>query len=611
MSDDIRQSTFEADSYLSQQDEEDVLRYCSEIWQLGEQALQDSRKRKKKLVQAYECQHDDVVLNRQGSKAYLPWVYTAHESAQARLTNVLFPNDEDVFDIIGETSDDEDGCQLMSDYLKSVFKEIGFQTLFDDALKELLFGEVVIKLSWKKEIRNYSKREIVNIVDAYGVLNPALQTTQEEEVLYNGIKAETIPSEDFVLFPISGDLSRSTCAHRVWRHKDELMAIQEAGIYANVQQIPEPLSHNGLNATESSLTHQQGLAVKEFWIPRIKIGQKLYRNMIATIVEDKYLIRFSPNPYDYGMVPFIYCPLIKDFKTKGGLQKSGHGLTDRALEIQKIANFIANQVLDESKIKLYGLYKYKEDGSFNPATFVSRPGGLIRVDDLNNIQPINPNIGQLSFGLSELGYLENQFDQVTGVPRFLKGTPDYNPNETATSKRLQAEGADNRFRAMARRVNEQLLKPFIYMAYVIIRQYAMTDETVLYDIARKTQISRVEAFDSETNTPYQRELSPMELFAKMPAIPPLSKIDINIIGFENVLTKQDKAFQFERFLNGLQRLASLRPDILNLIQGDEALESYARYLSVDKDILFSKEELQALLLAQLQADKEKGLRDDG
>lgn len=573
---------------LTQEEEKELATKLKELWTLGEQARSKALKRKKRIVKAYECQHEEIILKRNGSKAYLPWVYVAHESAQARYSNSLLPNDEDIFAMVGETEDDQAGADVMGEYLKSVYKEMGFVSKMDDAIKEWLFGEVILKKYWKRDERTFT------------ALNPETGFPEKQkELLYNNVYTEIIPSDDFIIYPISGDMSRTSCGHRVWRHKDELLAVQDEGIYNNVDSIADKTET--LNAGEGKgdcNTDHQGLEVKEFWLHRIKINGRVYRNMIATMVEDKTIVRFQENDYDYGLIPFIYCPYVKDYG-----KNTGHALTDRAYEIQKMANFIINQVFDESKIKLFGFYKYVDDSAFNPANFVARPAGLVKVGDLNNLQPVNPNINQLSFGITELQFLQNEFETTTGVPKFLTGTRDQEAGkDTATAKRLAAEGADTRFRSQARRFNEYVIKPHVRMDYAMIRQQSMLDPQVKMDIARRTQQGKREVtdqmgnpmIDPNTQQPVMVPYTPDEMLAKLPDIPSLGKVDINIVGFENVLDKADKAQQQERFIATVGGVAKYDQNLVRRIKSDQFLESYARNLSIDSDLLRNDEEMMKL-----------------
>lgn len=598
----------ETQQFLSESDEAELLRKLSETWTLGENARRPLKKRRKRIMKAYECQHEDITLKRNRSKAHLTWLYTAIHSAHTRFTNSLLPNDEDVFALDGQTEDDQAGCDMMDEYMKIVFEEMDFSDIISDAIFEGLFGETVVQLYWRKDVKQHTVAQVET--DELGQPTGNINSVLEDDIVYNNVYAETIGYNDFIVYPVTGDISRATFGSRKWRHKDELMAVQEAGHYVNVEKIEEN-SNESLDAdSETGTSDHQGLEVREFWISRIKIGGKVYKNMIATIVEDKYLIRFEPNPYDYGIKPFIYCPLIKNIDVEEGIQNTGHGIADKAYELLKVGNFILNQVLDESKIKLFGFYKYVQDDGFNPKSFISRPGGLVKVGDINNLQPVNPNINQLSFGITELEYLEHQFEVTTGVPKFLKGTNDYQPNETATAKRLAAEGSDTRFRALAMRYNNFLIKPFITMAYILIRQYAMTDPEVLMDIARRTQQSRI----TDPETGLERELTPVELIQQLPAIPPLSKMDVNVVGFENVLDKMDKANQLERFFAGVTQMAQHNPTLLHRIKDGLSLEHYGRYLSIDTALIRNDKEMtqyaaeqqnrelnRAAMIAQIQS----------
>lgn len=601
--------TPEQQQFLTEAGEAEVVKKLTNLWTMGENALRPARNRMKKIIRAYECEHEDAIKKLKRSKAYLPWTYTTIESAHSRLLNTIMPGDEDYFNLVGETADDQDGCDMMAEYIKAKHKESYFQDIFDQALKNVLLGEVVIKIYWKKETKNYTDREIVPVIgeDGQPVLNDLgkpisqLMPVVKEDILFNSVYYEVIPSDDFIIYPISGDISRTSMCHRVWRHYDELMAAQEAGVYVNVDRLKDS-ARNDKDFSEGvrrGQTHQQGLEVKEYWIHRITVEGKIYHDIIATIVDDKTLIRFEPNQYDYGLRPFIYCPLVRDFD-----KNTGHGIADRGYEIQKIANFVINQVLDQAKISLYGFYKYTEDGVFNPGNFISRPGGLVKVGDLNNLQPIQSAVSQLPFGLDSLQYLENQYETTVGVPKFLKGIEDHLPGkDTATAKRLAAEGADTRFRSWARRINENLLKPLIMMTYILIRQHAMTEIEVLEDIARVTQRNRFRQVNPETGEMEEIEMTPEELIQRLPAVPPLSKVDFKIVGFENVLDRADKASQFERFISGISQMVQFKPQLLDYIKEDQALNGYARYLNIEKEIMRDDIEMIQLQQQKMQIEQ--------
>lgn len=582
---------------LSVHEEGILLQRLNSVWTMGDNALRPTRERRRLLINAYKCQHEKAKLKQNRSRSYMPLVYTAIETAHSRLVNSILPDDEEVFAINGETEDDTLGCEMMSEYLKSIFKDIEVNETLSKAIKMVLFGEAALKTYIRKDVAEYtdSKQQMVPLPD--GTFQLGVIPFKQEETKYYGVHAEIINPDDYVFFPISGDITKATFVHRVWRYKDELVnATYEDGtpVYVNVEEIDVPDSKTTLQNKEISKTHQQGLEVKEYWINRIEIEGKVYRDMIATVVEDRYIIRFEPNYYDYGLKPFIYCPFIDEFTSEGTLQNVGHGLCDRGYELQKITNFTMNQILDESKIRLYGFWKYTPDKNFNPASFIARPGGLVKVGDINNLQPvINNHLSALSFGVTELQYLEDKFETVVGVPKFLTGVLDKKSgNDTATAKRLAAEGSDTRFRSFAKRIDNFLIKPFVLFSYVSSRQQAMVDVEFLLDMARRTQKSRVKQFNPLSGQEETYELNDTQLIQQLPSIPPLSKIDINIVGFENVLRKSEKAIQMERFMNGISQFSQFNPQTMMRVKENVAINNYARYLSIDGDMIRTDQELQ-------------------
>lgn len=610
---------------LSSSEEAEIVKQVKELISSGKAAMEPARTKVKRAYKAYNLQHDRKTLDKTRTNAYLPWVYTAIESGHARLVNSMLPNDEDIFSIMGETEDDNEACEFMSEALKSYFKDGGVITELSRALKAAEFGYCAVKMAIKKVEKQYSVAIDAPVLDEIGepildelgqpMLQKQVQT--QSDLIYYGPSAELIPLDDFFIYPLNLPMERTSYGHRVWRYLDELEEVQAQGFYRNIDQIRADMGDNDTafktgNADSSGDGRKQGLEVWELWLPRVKVGKRgILKNYIATVVEGKYLVRFEPNPYDFGIVPFIYVPFIEDVNVDQGLQNTGHGLVDKALEIQKIGNFIVNQICDESKVKLYGTYKYIEDGSFNPGAFVTRPGGLVRVADINNLQPINPNLGQLSFGFQELQYWEQQFEIVTNVPKFLKGVIDEGPGQTtATEKRLTAEGNDQRFRALGRHLNEKLLKPVVLFSYVLTRQWCIQDPIFMGDLVRRVVESKEEVQQPDGSVAY-RELTPDKMLAKVPDMPPLSKIDINVVGFENVLNKSENAAKLERFVAGVANFAQADPSALMHLKTEEIIEGYRRDLGVDQEFVRDESEVVQFQIKQKQMDivAKMGLQD--
>ena len=600
----VNMETPAEDQPLSKDEEGIVVRKLTEIWNNGERALSESRAKKKDLVKAYNAQH--LVRPDKGrSDAYLPMVYNAIEIAHARLDGALLPTEEEVFTILGETEDDAKACDIIRDYLKSLIKSNDGYDVISDAIKEALFGgEAVVKVTMKKNTAVATQTTTQPVFDTDG--NPMMDTLgrpmteqvaqQVEELNFYGCVFELIQPEDFIMYPVTGSSERATMAHRVYRYYDELLEGEQLGLYQNVSDIPyDPQQDESSYSSNGELidAHKRGLCLKEYWISRINIKGRIYKNMVATIVDDKYLIRFNNNPLDYGLKPFAHVSLIKNYTTEGGLQNTGHGICHRAFELQRIMNMIANQVLDESRSKLFGMWKYKDDSVFNPATFVFRPNGLVKMKDpATNLLPLNNPIGNLSFGINEMEYFENQFQTTTGIPKFLHGVQDGNPRDTATAKRLAAEGSDVRFRKLGQTLNK-ILKDVLRITYSITRQVALNDPLLLEDIARRTQMTRQRVLNPLTQQLEWQEVPIQIAMEKVKQMPTLKNIDIDVVGFENVLRKQEKAIAMERFFQGLAQFATMPPEVRDWIK-DESIDAYARYLGIDGDLIRTEmERIQA------------------
>lgn len=521
---------------LSDEDQRELVNFITRQFKLGKQEREKYEEDWKRCDKAYQCEMEPIAtpeLEWQ-SNLCLPWAYDAGKSWHAYMHQTMMPKDDDIFTIDGRTLEDDPGAEVMQTDIEHVLDISDFPSTFGKALMQAARkNHACGKVYWKKNVS----------IEYEWVLDEltGMHRRQAREIVdYNNPWMDIIDLDNFVFYPIHGDFNKTTRIHETYRFYDELKAAVENGEapYFNIDQLsdddekeaPDPSSSKYWESGEefSGKKKHAGLNLKEAWIHRVKIGGKVYRNYIATIVNDKTLIRFQPNNYPMGKSPFVWLALEPD-----GDCLYGYGLLSKGMPILSAANLTFNQKLNEIKIKMHPPHKFYDDGVFNPYNVINRPGAMIETSQQgtqDNVIPLLQDLSHIQLAYSEVAELKAEFESVT-VPKVVKGMIEAG-DRTATEIQGVMNNASGKQHVEAFHINQSFLKPVIELFYLLKYQRIVTyqDQEVLLQTARLTQ----EAVDENG-----QELPPEALLQKMPRFLPLPEVDIKVVGYQNVIRKQE------------------------------------------------------------------------
>jgi hypothetical protein len=559
---------------LTDRQQQQVVGFVLDVCQNNKDGRKPYEERWKKCEQAWKCEPDKVSEPQLQwrSNIFLPWAYDSVESWYAHMHSSIVPKDDDVFTIEGKTEEDDDGAEVMERYLQYRFEESRFPEQIGKILKQLAVkNHTASKTYWKEESRTvYEWQDQVQYgetIDPMTGMPTQVPTgvkkvrTAKEELDFNGVWIEPINIENFYFWPIRGDMEKATQVHETWKYHEDLMAAAESESgprYFNLSEVKiddetKPAQYTDADRDKKERPTQAGHNIKEAWIPRMVLvdenGKKtVARNYIATIVNDKTLIRFQPNPYDCGKTPFRFMALNQD-----GDCLYGFGLNSPGMQVLRAANFYQNCRLDMLKIALYPPNKYVDDGVFDPYNVVARPGAFLKVGSLDNLQPMQYDLSGIAMSYQEQASFRGEFDEAT-VPKVVRGQIDES-GQTATEASLANNNSSGKMHIQAQRFNELILKPDIEMAYLLTYQRMQYDQRVKLEMAQITQPRAVPtmAQDPETGEPVEgqmRLLSEEEQLAQLPQLLPLPKVDVKVVGYQNSIRKMEARQNLQVFLAG-------------------------------------------------------------
>jgi hypothetical protein len=220
------------------------------------------------------------------------------------------------------------------------------------------------------------------------------------------------------------------------------------------------------------------------------------------------------------------------------------------------------------KLKLNGQWKYEEDGVFNPQAFVSRPGGTVKVGNLENLVPLQPNLN-LNVGFAEINSLKGEYEETSGVTKYSKGSESTGKTRTAREAILLQQAGNKKFTRIAKHLNDTALTKTVELVYLLVRQFGNPEE-----ISRYTGVP-IEQIDINI---------------------PLSMLDFKITGLQTSLLKQQNIENTERFVTGVARTPGgqyLRWDVLT--------KNYYKLLGFEnsQEVLLDQATIQQIQQVQL------------
>ncbi len=521
---------------LTEAQQEELVGFINDCEKKGCEARKPFEDDWKECDRLYRCEPEpleDADLEWQ-SNLVLPWAYDAVESAFAHLHNTMIPRNDDVFTLEGRTQEDHPGADTMGTYMEAALDRIRYSDRVGKGLRQLLRkNHTCAKVYFKKDIEvGY---------------DPATDSFNERTT-YNNVWIDIIDIEDFVFWPIYGDINKTTRIHTTYRFLEELhdAASMDKTLYFNLDKLTDDdnkpaTSAALLNPKDEKERKREGIKLKEAWIHRVKIDGVVYHNIVATVANDKWLIRFKRNKYSDGGCPLIWIPLMPE-----GNCNYGYGLISKGIPVLKAANFLFNQRLNEIILKMYGSWKYWDDGVFNPYNMISRPGALIEMSGPEsvaaNLMPLNPGLEQIQLAYAEVNELKAEFESVT-VPKVVKGLIEAG-DRTATEISGVQNNASGKLHTMAFHINENWLKPLFERVYAILySELVRGNEELKLDVARTTQpavdVIDVDDMGQPLPQPQVVQKSEQQLISELPQFLPLPEIDIQVVGYQNMLRKQE------------------------------------------------------------------------
>jgi len=356
----------------------------------------------------------------------------------------------------------------------------------------VITGNTVAAVPWRKTTR---ARRVQRPVNLFGV-TVGYQRELVEEVIYNGPEFEVIDMFDFLVDPDATSFRQAKVIHKVERH---LRDLKNNSAYSNLEHLQPIMStYNqdaddsnkrckrrafGLDESQPNGNEQTADSVKllEAWGDFI-VDDHCYSNYVCVIANENTVIRFEPNPYDYGEKPFIFTNFIPVPNEVYGI-----GAIEKSLGLQHVINTLTNQKLDVINLSINNPFTYLiNDDVFDPDTLITRPGALIPVKSHDTLQPIQ-YLNNFTVAFTEIADLKSEIQEATGAFKYFTGS-NTTDARTATEVNALVNGGTQKFSSFLSHLEKTSLEPYLRFVFECAKQFISEPENLRMNSGRLNAI---------------------------------------------------------------------------------------------------------------------------
>lgn len=513
---------------------------------------------------------EQIYLNQPNRNANQAWksnikenrLYTTKDSLKATMWRDIWSKEEQMFDVVGKSTEDDKTAKLQKQAIVHALKEMQAGVQFDKATENwFIFGDFIYKTDWKQ------RKKLVKRPD---VLKPFKYV---ELPLYDNANIEAVDPLNFVwditTLDIDNPESWDKCI-KIHKRFESLEAIKNNQLYKLTQEQYDDLKSQDDTTSPTEAQTDKELAqatsygdLKEvlYLHGDFRYNGVEYKNVIAEVIERKYLIYFEENPIFIN--PFVWGACEIDPETKRGISPL-KCILDLTLGKEELVNKLgdaAELILNPPRIGDENSINEK----YRNTNIEMEPGKIIGVQALGG-QPLEQFIVNPQ-GIQEIaGYLDNVISDVSGVNANLMGSINAGDRK-ATELNLAQSGATSRIALKLDKIYQVNMKVIENVAELLAMFKTNSELIMIKDNGIKQEIEITQAIRQANYTYYyedrnslidrrgkvQEALAMLTQAGQNPELMPridweeALKFGLEAIGFENV----DKFFKDNTPLDNL------------------------------------------------------------
>ncbi len=450
-------------------------------------ATQELRQTKwQQYLNTYIQKHETNSKREYRSQIYVPLAFQQIRTLVPFLMSTIF-NSDPLFKMVDATGLRPDEKMAIEKLIDRQCYEMDFYSRLNEFLLGMcIYGTAIAKVYWENDVQPVTKtRKTVKTkyTDVLGMKVPSgFQTVEEsyteDKINYDGPVFENIDLWHFFIDPKADRLEGYWKGHLIERSLEEMKGSKR---YKNLDQLEALLnvttSTNQEDKQVQDLKRAEGVRVdeqredKKGCIKLLEYWVEDDSRCYVVALDYGVIVSEKKNPFKHGQSPFVsaaFQPVPHSF--------FGMGVPEIVYGLQRNVNTITNQRNDNLSLIINRMWKYKRDGSINPSQLKSVPGGLIPVDEMDSVEPLELK------DVTQNAYLEVQANKSEAQEaigtKYLSGANPTGSNRTATGVRLNQNAEASSIMGIFNLLEETCLRPMVDMIYSMNDQFLDRDVAV-------------------------------------------------------------------------------------------------------------------------------------
>jgi hypothetical protein len=331
------------------------------------------------------------------------------------------------------------------------------QMVYDFTTAKLIFPATIMGLCWRKDEEKVKKRVQF---EALGLKFPFAVTKESKEVTFDDNELIYVDFFDYWPDPWGGSLDlrqHNYGIHREWLTKEQIERKLEFYKKQQIGEVFMPTEQDWKNIADVDIPDNRFDRVGAIGMPvpdnqsiqsdnkgnyrnrRYALYNHWTRDGLKLIINKTFVPFIGENPYwRHRQIPFM----MQSYEQLPG-EVYGRSLAFFEYYLQEELNTIVNQRVDNISLIINCMWKKKRGTLVDDSQLVSRPGGIVEVDNMDEIE-------QLVFhdvtapGWTHQQDVIGQMEDAVGSPAIVQGI-DGGTSQTATEITSQNSNASIRF----------------------------------------------------------------------------------------------------------------------------------------------------------------------
>jgi len=425
------------------------------------------------------------------SKIYVPIAFQLVEIATPKLISFMSTNDS-LFDVQPQDIKDQAIADNIKNLITDQLEKNKFSHTYESFVKQLLlygtsYFYVDYKVKWDWVWERVPKK--TTTVDEFGINTTTIDYVNQKSYKITERRPnltwldilDVFPQQDH---PTVEDQYPGVCIRRFMDRKEferkcegpqPYFGNKEAALATGTSnKFQQSRQFRKVARGEISTVQSTDVELLEWWMKYDLDGDGIDEECQIIICNRTVVVRAVSNPYYHQKRP-----LIKVCFCKVPGEWYGIGLIEPVVSLINQLTTIRRQRLDNITLILNRMWKVKSTADIDPTKLVASPNGIILVDDMGDVMPLDiPDVTSSSY--QDANQILSDIFSAT-VPQSLTGSIDDMKGTGSIgvgAVRANISQALEKFATAAKAIEDDGIKPILNMFYSLDLQYLNTDEII-------------------------------------------------------------------------------------------------------------------------------------